>query len=261
MKARIFLILLFLNLSLFSQRKTSGIVLYSSFHKKDDFKEVKYELNFNEVNSRFIQIKKDKSSKFKAEEDGSITITNSYPDSLTPQYYVDFKKRKIFSFEPLSFDDFKTFTSYPVIENMNFKWQLTNEEKSIEGYLCRKANLNFRGRQYEAWYTTAIAIPYGPWKFSGLPGIILSIKDSTGEIAFVATKIMIKPIMGFNQDFSIPKDKNYIEFNEYVNLKLKSKKDSEDSFRAKILSKFPRGATVKTVSNKDYGIEIDYRQD
>lgn len=43
-----------------------------------------------------------------------------------------------------------------------------------------KATLSFRGRNWTAWYATDIPLPYGPWKFQGLPGLIMEMEDDTG---------------------------------------------------------------------------------
>ena len=52
-------------------------------------------------------------------------------------------------------------------------WELTDGERTIVGYACRRARCTFRGRSYEAWYAPEIAVSCGPWKFGGLPGLIL----------------------------------------------------------------------------------------
>ena len=41
--------------------------------------------------------------------------------------------------------------------------------------------MRFRGRDYIAWYTEEIPYPYGPYKFSGLPGLITCIYDTQRE--------------------------------------------------------------------------------
>ena len=62
-----------------------------------------------------------------------------------------------------------------------FNWKLiSNESIKIMGYTCEKATLNFRGRDYIAFYTTELPISFGPWKFKGLPGLILNIFSTTG---------------------------------------------------------------------------------
>lgn len=64
------------------------------------------------------------------------------------------------------------------------KWQLKDETKEIETFVCKKAVLNYKGRDWVAWYCPEIALPYGPYKFSGLPGLIVQISDISGEYGF-----------------------------------------------------------------------------
>lgn len=59
-----------------------------------------------------------------------------------------------------------------------FNWKLHPETKKIGKFSCHKATAYFRGRNYTAWYTLQIAVPYGPWKFNGLPGLILEAYDN-----------------------------------------------------------------------------------
>ena len=70
-------------------------------------------------------------------------------------------------------------------------WELKDGEKEILGYLCKKATVSFRGRNYEAWYTRDLPIPDGPWKFNGLPGLILEIADDKNEVKIEAYTVEI----------------------------------------------------------------------
>lgn len=63
----------------------------------------------------------------------------------------------------------------------DIRWNLCDEYKSILEYKCQKATCSFRGRSYIAWYTSDIPLKMGPYKFSGLPGLILSISDTNKE--------------------------------------------------------------------------------
>lgn len=63
-------------------------------------------------------------------------------------------------------------------------WTLRPEKKKILSYSCQRATTNFRGRDYEAWFTNDIPISNGPWKFGGLPGLILSIKEIQDNFVF-----------------------------------------------------------------------------
>ncbi len=63
-------------------------------------------------------------------------------------------------------------------------WTIHNNRKVIANYTCQKATVYFRGRKYEAWFTTEIPISLGPYKFGGLPGLILEIQDSNQHYKF-----------------------------------------------------------------------------
>lgn len=64
-------------------------------------------------------------------------------------------------------------------------WQLQEGTDTVAGYDCQKATLNFRGRNYTAWFTTEIPISEGPLKLFGLPGLILKVEDSEKLFSFV----------------------------------------------------------------------------
>jgi len=65
-----------------------------------------------------------------------------------------------------------------------FQWKLFNEKQDVVSYHCYKATTTFRGRDYIAWYTKEIPVNNGPWKFSGLPGLILKIYDTKEQFVF-----------------------------------------------------------------------------
>ncbi|MCS3869976.1 GLPGLI family protein [Chryseobacterium ginsenosidimutans] len=79
-----------------------------------------------------------------------------------------------------------TLLSYnsPVIDN----WKLIDETKMINSIACKKAELQYKGRGWTAWYATKIPFSYGPYKFSGLPGLIVKITDKTGDYDFELVK-------------------------------------------------------------------------
>ena len=71
----------------------------------------------------------------------------------------------------------------------SFKWQILSESKEILGYKCQKAQGEFRGRKYIAWFTSDIPHSDGPWKFCGLPGLILAVQDTDGYFVFTCIGI------------------------------------------------------------------------
>ena len=62
--------------------------------------------------------------------------------------------------------------------------QIAEETIEIAGYTCQKATCRFRGRDYTAWFAVDIPIPQGPWKFCGLPGLILKVYDAKEKYVF-----------------------------------------------------------------------------
>ena len=70
-----------------------------------------------------------------------------------------------------------------------FSWQLTDEMDSWCGYTIQKAVCSFRGRTYEAWFTFDIPVSAGPWKFCGLPGLILKVSDLDRHYCFEALSV------------------------------------------------------------------------
>ena len=83
------------------------------------------------------------------------------------------------------------FMDYYIYEESKpaFGWTLTDDTLTVCGRPCHGATATFRGREWRAWYADEIPLSNGPWKFSGLPGLILKIEDSTREHVFTAVSI------------------------------------------------------------------------
>ena len=64
------------------------------------------------------------------------------------------------------------------------EWKLEKEEKKIKGVRCLKATCRFGGRDWTAWYAPEYAMPYGPYLFNGLPGLIMQVVDTKKNFAF-----------------------------------------------------------------------------
>ena len=69
------------------------------------------------------------------------------------------------------------------------KWKISEDTLTIVGYLCQKATCQFRGRNFTAWFAMDIPIQNGPWKFGGLPGLILKVYDDDKLYDFECVKI------------------------------------------------------------------------
>jgi GLPGLI family protein len=63
-------------------------------------------------------------------------------------------------------------------------WVLLDDTLTVNGYFCKKAKTHFRGWDYTAWYAPEIPVSDGPWKFSGLPGLIFKVEESNGYFSY-----------------------------------------------------------------------------
>jgi len=66
----------------------------------------------------------------------------------------------------------------------DIQWEIQPDAKEIAGYQVQKATTSFGGRDYVAWFTPEIPLSDGPYKFAGLPGLILEIQDTEAEYVF-----------------------------------------------------------------------------
>ncbi len=66
---------------------------------------------------------------------------------------------------------------------------LGEDTMTVCGYLCNNATISYGGRNWTLWFTPEIPAAYGPWKFCGLPGLVLYAKDNDGVNEFKAISI------------------------------------------------------------------------
>lgn len=76
-----------------------------------------------------------------------------------------------------------------VKEQRKLNWKISDEKRNLMGYTVRKATTTFGGRQWTAWFTAEIPISDGPYKFHGLPGLILEVSDDTNTHTFSIVSI------------------------------------------------------------------------
>lgn len=93
-----------------------------------------------------------------------------------------------------------------------FDWTITHETENIMGYECVKATADWRGRKWFAWFSD-IPVNGGPWKFQGLPGLILKVEDSEGDhsIYAIGFKNDIFPIGCTDRAYMPTSREKYIE--------------------------------------------------
>ncbi|WP_313027050.1 GLPGLI family protein [Soonwooa sp.] len=89
----------------------------------------------------------------------SYKIYKSYPSML--ETYQDRISMNLFGYE----------------ESVKFDWKISNDKQMIGKYNTQKATTEFGGRKWTAWFSADLPFQDGPYKFYGLPGLIVKIED------------------------------------------------------------------------------------
>ncbi len=169
--------------------------------------------------------------------DGSITL-GWKKGTYIPKTNLSFTI--IQSTENVQFFDsaFMSLLTYkePVIKN----WKLTDEVKVINTINCKRADVTFKGRNWIAWYAPEIPFPYGPMKFSGLPGLIIKITDDKGDFDFE----LVKSVSGSTLKGKLIniKKSRYTNAIETTQAKLKQAKRNVEKNAAGVMASY--GTTV-----------------
>ncbi|MFP3599528.1 GLPGLI family protein [Chryseobacterium sp. SIMBA_029] len=161
-------------------------------------------------NNRFvyeIHSKRDSTSREITKENYNLDITQEGISYYNRLYYINdslYAKTKAFGFEKFRLTSFlskntkNTFYEnyeyigdvnfYKIEEPANFNWKTTDSTKIINELKVQKAEANFGGRKWIAWFAGEIPLSYGPYKFNGLPGLIIQIYDTKKEYLFTLIK-------------------------------------------------------------------------
>jgi GLPGLI family protein len=78
-------------------------------------------------------------------------------------------------------------------EDRKMNWLISDQVSEFNNYKIQKATMSFGGRNWTAWFAPEIKISDGPYKFLGLPGLILKLEDDKGDYRFSFVKKIIVP--------------------------------------------------------------------
>jgi GLPGLI family protein len=106
-------------------------------------------------------------------------------------WYYDYTAGKFNIQKNVWGSNFNVEDSIPALE-----WKLTNENRIIAGFNCRKAVTQIFDSVYVfAFYTDEILIPGGPCSINGLPGTILGVTIPRLFTSWIATKVMVNNVL------------------------------------------------------------------
>ncbi|MEA1847707.1 GLPGLI family protein [Chryseobacterium sp. MHB01] len=169
--------------------------------------------------------------------DGSITL--SYKDeAVIPK--TNFNFTIIQTNENVQFFDSAGMSLFTYKQPVISSWELADETKIINTITCKKAEVRFKGRNWIAWYAPEIPLPYGPMKFSGLPGLIIKITDEKEDYDFELVKsLSVSQLKG---KFINIKESRYTGAIETTQAKLKQAQRNADANAAAVLASY--GTTI-----------------
>ena len=73
-------------------------------------------------------------------------------------------------------------------------WTVTpGATTTVAGYACQRATASFGGHVWEAWFAREVPLSDGPYKFFGLPGLIVKVSDSRQHFVYELLKLRQLP--------------------------------------------------------------------
>ena len=130
--------------------------------------------------------------------------------------------------------DFRTrigMDAFRVAEERKMTWKILPDKQKIGNWETQKATTEFAGRKWTAWFCSDIPIQDGPYKFSGLPGLVVKLEDDTHSHLY--NLIAIKNLGALEPEiytFQISKEIP-LKSAEYKKLLLEHRKDPAKGLR------------------------------
>lgn len=219
----------------FSQNR-SGLIIYDIKYPNENENSnwVETRMYFNDtlsISSAFSTKYYKNTKEGVLQDDEGIKVNFKYGDEKGEIIYRNFTSENII----LRFPKTTAFDEFIVIENwVKIDWKIQENTKDIGKFKCKKAIGDFRGRTYIAWFTEEIPLPYGPWKLSGLPGLILQAEDTEKMFSVKFKSIEYPTDQAFEVD--VPVEKETKSLKEYVY----AMDNYQDFLLEKLRAKMPR---------------------
>lgn len=117
------------------------------------------------------------------------TMMNKYMASMGMPSRFRYRLYKHFKENSLTFGEYVPDNYFVYEESLQcMKWEIhPDEEKVIQNYEVKKATTYYGGRNWVAWFAPEIPISDGPYKFNGLPELIVKVEDTKGHYVFTLT--------------------------------------------------------------------------
>ncbi|WP_312075254.1 GLPGLI family protein [Chryseobacterium sp.] len=82
----------------------------------------------------------------------------------------------------------QNFEVFQLKDKPKMTWTIEKETKEVSSLRVQKATAKFGGRKWTAWFAKEIPFQEGPYKFHGLPGMIVELYDNKENFHFTLVK-------------------------------------------------------------------------
>ena len=195
-------------------------------------------------NHRFIydvEFKKDSTSLLTSKENYHLDISSDHATYYSRDYFladslivsnIPFPKTMQLDTSPIFTHIIGTdeFQEYALLESTVLQlqsndkqvWKLSNEKKNIKTLSLQKAETEWGGRKWTAWFAKDIPFQEGPFKFHGLPGLIVELYDDESNYRFELVRSENLKLVPENQFLMMAKQMSVpVTFEKYKKSKLK----------------------------------------
>ncbi|GAB0154955.1 hypothetical protein CHRYSEOSP005_02150 [Chryseobacterium sp. Alg-005] len=189
----------------------------------------------------------------KAMESGNMpdekSLSNRKPTQFLHRIFKNYPVQEIVYKDQILMD------YYSYRENPGISWKISDEKQKFGAYTTQKATTEFGGRKWIAWFTTEIPFQDGPYKFYGLPGLIVKVEDDAKNYSWelkgnrkidqikdtLYTEGLIKQ-SGLSSSKEISKEKFLEKYEQYKNDPLASMKQMLTQLPSEV--KLPDGFSI-----------------
>nr|WP_199162129.1 GLPGLI family protein [Elizabethkingia sp. ASV34] len=121
------------------------------------------------------------------------------------------------------------YEEYDLLENSAFKlrsedsqtWKLSDDKKVIKNLTLQKATSTWGGRNWTAWFAADLPFQEGPYRFHGLPGLIVELYDEQNDYHFNLVRTENLKQVSKNQFLEVTKQMGVlVDWNRYKKAKL-----------------------------------------
>lgn len=177
MKSCLFLLVLFFSLSTAQTNRFFYEVKFKEDSTQTEHQKVFMVLDINLNETKYYD------NTF-LEKDSINKANHSQLTNWTSQIPVTRKKNSNKNINYTFIDD--QLYSYPTEDLI--QWKLSDKTKKYLHFNLQQATTNFGGRKWTAWFTKEIPLSEGPYKFTGLPGLIVLLEDDHNQYSFSLVK-------------------------------------------------------------------------